>query len=144
MRNKLDEMCVPIMKFAEFRSLKDSTSSSKPGEGMSCFNDTGPVTTAFAKGKTKECRLIFLQEASNLYRLALAAMHLAGGPSPRGNEEAVTRLLNSSTELIRNVQVMAETIGVENGYAKCGSVILLKCLSRNEKYLIGNMSHASS
>jgi hypothetical protein len=64
----------------------------------------------------REQRLCFLRQASNLYRLALAAIHLSGGPSPRGTEDAVTRLLNSCTELVRNVQLVQGTIGVASGY----------------------------
>jgi hypothetical protein len=56
-----------------------------------------------------------------LYRLALAAIHLSGGPSPRGTEDAVTRLLNSSTELVRNVQLIHGTIGVASG---CDTIYL--------------------
>jgi hypothetical protein len=47
----------------------------------------------------------------------MAAIHLCGGPAPRGTEEAVTRLLNSETELMRNILFMKGTLGVQNGYA---------------------------
>ena len=49
----------------------------------------------------------------------MATIHLCGGPAPRGTEEAVTRLLNSDTELMRNVIFIQGTIGVQNGYALC-------------------------
>ena len=50
-----------------------------------------------------------------MYRLAIAAIHLCGGPSSQGTEEAVIRLLNSSTEAVGNVQMMESAFGVENG-----------------------------
>jgi hypothetical protein len=60
--------------------------------------------------------LEFLSQASIVYRMALAAIHLSGGPSPRGTEDAVTRLTNSTSELVRNVQIVNGTMGVSSGY----------------------------
>jgi hypothetical protein len=112
-RLQLTSMGIRVISFQEFVDLKDSSSSSRPGEGMQTFNPSSAMSIPIL---SKNDSLEFLSRASNLYRLALAAIHLAGGPSPRGSEDAVTRLLNSSTELVRNVQLIHGTIGVANGY----------------------------
>ncbi len=54
-------------------------------------------------------------QATKVYKLALAAIHLCGGPAQRGTETSVTRLLNSPTGLFRNIQMLGQTIGVEAG-----------------------------
>lgn len=113
-RLQLQSLDVKVITFEEFIQLKDSSSSSRPGEGMKTFN---PQTAMNIPTLSKDKSLEYLSQVSNLYRLALAAIHLSGGPSPRGTEDAVTRLLNSSTELVRNVQLIHGTIGVANGYS---------------------------
>lgn len=114
MRHELKQMAVEPIKFMVFLQLKDSSSSSRKGEGMLIFNPDQAEKAI--PNLLREQRLCFLRQASNLYRLALAAIHLSGGPSPRGTEDAVTRLLNSCTELVRNVQLVQGTIGVSSGY----------------------------
>ena len=114
MRHELKQMAVEPIKFMVFLHLKDSSSSSRKGEGMLIFNPDQAEKAI--PNFLREQRLCFLRQASNLYRLALAAIHLSGGPSPRGTEDAVTRLLNSCTELVRNVQLVQGTIGVASGY----------------------------
>lgn len=114
MRHELKEMAVEPIKFIDFLQLKDTSSSSRKGEGMLIFNPD--QSEKAIPNFLREQRLCFLRQASNLYRLALAAIHLSGGPSPRGTEDAVTRLLNSCTELVRNVQLVSGTIGVSSGY----------------------------
>ena len=114
MRHELKQMAVEPINFTDFLQLKDSSSSSRKGEGMLIFNPD--QAEKVIPNLYREQRLCFLRQASNLYRLALAAIHLSGGPSPRGTEDAVTRLLNSCTELVRNVQLVQGTIGVSSGY----------------------------
>jgi hypothetical protein len=118
----LNSAGVNKLKYREFLKIKDSTSSTHAGEGMSFFNCSTTESynyksEAIKKGTDRMYRLEYIEKASAMYRLAIAGMHLSGGPAPRGTEEGVTRLLNSSTELVRNVQMMAGTIGVQNGYA---------------------------
>lgn len=117
MKNLFIEMGIKLIKYAQFKTIKDSSFSTSSGEGMSFFNQvwTKPTTQEYVIGKDRDSRLTFLENAYTLCRLALTAIHLSGGPSPRGTEQAVTRLLNSNTELMRNVQFLSETIGVENG-----------------------------
>ena len=116
-RGYLRRMAVPIITYEDFKSLKDSSSSTRPGEGMVTFNPSfQEVNKAFVKSVDREARLLFMSQAAIVYRLALAAIHLSGGPSPRGTEDAVTRLTNSTSSLVRNVQVVRSTIGVANGY----------------------------
>jgi hypothetical protein len=114
MRQELKQMSVEPINFTDFLQLKDSSSSSRKGEGMLIFNPD--QAEKVIPNIFREQRLCFLRQASNLYRLAMAAIHLSGGPSPRGTEDAVTRLLNSCTELVRNVQFVQGTIGVSSGY----------------------------
>jgi hypothetical protein len=83
---------------------------------MSTFNEKWPYKEFVERNSGERFRSWFLGEASKVNRLAMAVIHLSGGPSPRGTEEAVTRLLNSETEQTRNVQVCGHTIGIENGY----------------------------
>jgi hypothetical protein len=110
-------MAVEPISFKDFLHLQDSSSSSRAGEGLAIFNpDQVLQASSRLKDQGREARLEFLRQASSLYRLAMAAIHLTGGPSPRGTEEAVTRLLNSCTELVRNVQFVQGTIGVSSGY----------------------------
>jgi len=117
MKNLFIQMGIKMIKYAQFKTIKDSSVSTSAGEGMSFFNQvwTKPTTQQYVIGKDRDFRLTFLETSYMLCRLALTAIHLSGGPSPRGTEQAVTRLLNSNTELMRNVQFLSETIGVENG-----------------------------
>jgi hypothetical protein len=115
-RSDLVSLGVSVIKYEEFKQTRDSRTSTSPGEGMGTFNPQESVTALFVKKNSdKHVRLQFMEKASKLYRLTIAAIHLSGGPSPRGTEEAVIRLTNSDTELVRNVQMMQHTIGVENG-----------------------------
>jgi hypothetical protein len=112
----LQMMGVTVIRYKEFKTTRDSRESTAGGEGMSVFNPQHSAhTTKFLEGKDRRFRLEFLEKASRMYRLIIAAIHLCGGPGPRGTEEAVIRLLNSSTEAVRNVQMMDCTIGIENG-----------------------------
>ena len=121
------------MGHSEFIALKDTSTSTHRGEGLSTFNNTWAYQE-FVRHHTGEAfRSWFLGEASKVNRLAMAVIHLSGGPSPRGTEEAVTRLLNSETEQTRNVQVCGHTIGVANGYA-----------SNNVECQCCGMSHSTS
>jgi hypothetical protein len=116
-RGYLRRMSVPIITFEDFKKLRDSSSSTRHGEGMMTFNPSfQAVNQEFVKKATREARLLFMSQAEIVYRLALTAIHLSGGPSPRGTEDAVTRLTNSTSNLVRNVQVVRSTIGVANGY----------------------------
>jgi len=117
MKNLFIQMGIKVIKYAQFKTIKDSSVSTTSGEGMSFFNQvwTKPTTQEYVIGKDRDLRLTFLENSYSLCQLALTAIHLSGGPSPRGTEQAVTRLLNSNTELMRNVQFLSETIGVENG-----------------------------
>jgi hypothetical protein len=116
-RGYLRRMAVPIITYEDFKKIKDSSSSTRPGEGMVTFNPSfQAVNQAFVKEANREARLLFMSQAGIVYRLALAAIHLSGGPSPRGTEDAVTRLTNSTSSLKRNVQAVRSTIGVANGY----------------------------
>jgi hypothetical protein len=117
-RKQLRKMDLNLITYEDFKQLKESASSTHPGEGMSSFNDVIDHTDKFVEGKSREFRLQFLKDSSHVYEMVIAAIHLCGGPSPRGTEEAVTRLLNSKSERMRNVQIMANTIGVQNGYMK--------------------------
>ena len=113
----LKTMGINMITFEQFQQLRDSASSSRPGEGMMTFNpQLQESNKGFIAASTRESRLKFLVLASDVYRLSLAAVHLTGGPSPRGTEDAVTRLTNSSTELVRNVQLSNGTVGVASGY----------------------------
>jgi hypothetical protein len=110
-------MGIQMLTFEEFSQLRDSASSSCPGEGMMTFNPHLQTRNqSFVKAASRESRVKFLIFASDVYRLSLAAVHLVGGPSPRGTEDAVTRLTNSTTELVRNVQLINGTVGVASGY----------------------------
>lgn len=119
-RDYLKQMAVECINYQDFVKLKDSSSSTRSGEGMLTFNPNLQLTNLlFVRNATRETRIRFLAQASIVYRLALAAIHLSGGPSPRGTEDAVTRLTNSSTELVRNVQLIHGTVGVASGCVVC-------------------------
>jgi hypothetical protein len=105
-----------MVSHSDFMALRDSSTSSHRGEGLSTFNKKWPYKEFVDKNTDEGFRTNFLGHASTLNRLAMAVIHLSGGPSPRGTEQAVTRLVNSETEQMRNVQVIGQTIGVENGY----------------------------
>ena len=117
-RKQLRSMGINMIKYEDFKLLRESASTTHPGEGMATFNDVISHTEAFTEGKSREFRVQFLKEASHVYQMVIAAIHLCGGPSPRGTEQAVMRLLNSNSERMRNFQLMAHTIGVQNGYTK--------------------------
>ena len=116
--SQLRKMEIEILTYKEFRSLRESGSSTQAGEGMLTFNDMSDYTSSYVHGKSREFRLQFMKDAAFVYKLALTVIHLCGGPSPRGTEEAVTRILNSHSERIRNIQIMTHTIGIQNGYKK--------------------------
>lgn len=101
---------------SDFMSLRDSSTSSRRGEGLSTFNKSWQYQEFVENNTDEGFRTTFVGHASTLNRLAMAVIHLSGGPSPRGTEQAVTRLVNSETEQMRNVQIIGQTIGVENGY----------------------------
>jgi len=117
-RKQLRSMGINMITYEDFKLLRESASTTHPGEGMATFNDVISHTGAFTEGKSREFRVQFLKEASHVYQMVIAAIHLCGGPSPRGTEQAVMRLLNSNSERMRNFQLMAHTIGVQNGYTK--------------------------
>lgn len=115
LRSDIRSLGIKVLMYEEFVTLQDSSNSFHEGEGLDRFNNTKATTEEFCQGKDREFKLEFMRKASNMYRLVLAAIHLCGGPSPRGTEDAVTRLSNSSTELVRNIQKVDGTIGVQNG-----------------------------
>jgi hypothetical protein len=83
---------------------------------MATFNRRTWPSGFVGQHNASECfKRNFISKASAIYRLAMAAIHVSGGASPRGTEEAVTRLLNSQTEAMRNVLILCGTIGVQNG-----------------------------
>ncbi len=106
---------VPILEHSDFKKLKDSSSSTRSGEGLGTFNTIWRYADFCAKHSSTDFRIKFLENAQMLYRLSMAAIHLCGGPAPRGTEEAVTRLTNSQTEAMRNVQLTYGTIGIIKG-----------------------------
>jgi len=116
----LEGLNVPIFERWEFDQLKDSTTCLTAGHGLMSFNPSqfadAIINTQFADaGSATTFQTNFVKTASKLCRLCVAAIHLSGGPSPRGTEEAVTRLANSSTELMRNIYIVDGTIGVRSG-----------------------------
>ena len=114
-RADLSEIGVPSMDVSQFHALKDSSTSTHPGEGMGTYNITWNHA-AFVEGHKDEAyRIKFMTKAHRIYRLTMAVIHICGGPAPRATEEAVTRLLNSDTEAMRNVQLIRGTIGIEKG-----------------------------
>lgn len=113
----LSTMNVSIISKTEFDGLLESLTSSSPGQGLGTYNPLCPWSEAIIEQNptANDFQRNFVVHAANLYRLCIAAMHLSGGPSPRGTEEAVTRLTNSGTELMRNVYIIDGTIGVRSG-----------------------------
>ena len=114
-KQELATIGVPIMDTTQFDALKDSSTSTHPGEGMSTYNVIWDHDQFVKANSQDEFRIRFLSKAHRIYRLTMAVIHICGGPAPRGTEEAVTRLLNSDTEAMRNVQLIHGTIGVEKG-----------------------------
>lgn len=108
---------VPIMPESEFDSLRDGLSCLTPRQGLGVFNRREWPVNFVRCNTAREFRANFVRKATKLYKYCMAAIHLCGGPAPRGTEEAVTRLLNSETELMRNILFMKGTLGVQNGYA---------------------------
>lgn len=115
-RQLMRKLGVPTMTESEFDSLRDGLSCLSPGQGLGVFNVKEWAVNFVRNNSEAAFRTNFINKASNIYRLSMAAIHICGGPAPRGTEEAVTRLLNSDTELMRNVLLMNGTIGVQNGY----------------------------
>lgn len=113
----LSTMNVSVYSKTEFDGLLDSLTSSSPGQGLITYNPLCPWAEAIIDDNptVNDFQRNFVVNSTNLYRLCIAAMHLSGGPSPRGTEEAVTRLTNSGTELMRNVYIIDGTIGVRSG-----------------------------
>lgn len=106
---------VPIMPETEFDSLRDGLACLSPGQGLAVFNAREWPKSFVRSNTAREFRVNFVTRATNLYKCCMAAIHICGGPAPRGTEEAVTRLLNTETELMRNVLFIQGTIGVQNG-----------------------------
>jgi hypothetical protein len=116
LRKELGSIGVPLLQEHEFDNLKDSLTSTIPGEGLGCYNNKMWAHSEFvSRHPTDDFRHTFLQKASKLNRLCMALIHISGGPSPRGTEEAVTRLINSETEQMRNIIMIDGTIGVQSG-----------------------------
>jgi len=114
-QRRLQEIGVPAYCDPEFDMLRDGLRCTTPGHGMATFNRNSWPAQFVILNPAQDFRLDFITKASGIYRLAMAAIHVSGGASPRGTEEAVTRLLNSQTEAMRNVVIMCGTIGVQNG-----------------------------
>ena len=112
----MQEIGVPALGDPEFDKLLDGLQCTTPAQGMATFNRRmWPSEFVGQHNASEGFKRNFLSKASSIYRLAMAAIHVSGGASPRGTEEAVTRLLNSQTEAMRNVLIMCGTIGVQNG-----------------------------
>ena len=107
---------VPSLQLSQFEQLKDSSTSTHAGEGLGYFNQVWSVEEFARKHSDATFRQTFLEKACRILRLCACLIHISGGPSPRGTEEAVTRLLNSQTEQQRNVVFIDGTIGVQGGY----------------------------
>jgi hypothetical protein len=115
-RQHMRMLGVPTMTESEFDCLRDGLSCVSPGQGLGVFNVKEWAGNFVRNNSEKAFRTNFINKASDIYRLSMAAIHICGGPAPRGTEEAVTRLLNSDTELMRNVLLINGTIGLQNGY----------------------------
>ncbi len=122
---KLQEMEVQVLSDTDFDGLRDGLSCLTPAQGLEVFNRKPWAAEFIQMHVGQDVRTKFVHMASSLYRLIMAAIHISGGPSPRGTEEAVTRLLNSETELMRNILVIGDTIGVQNGYVVCQTVCVV-------------------
>ena len=114
-RIEMGHIGVPLLQEAVFDGLKDSSASTQPREGMGSYNQIWNHTEFIKLHPNMVDRVRFLTRAHKIYRLCMAVIHICGGPAPRGTEEAVTRLLNSDTEAMRNVQLIHGTIGIEKG-----------------------------
>jgi hypothetical protein len=127
---------VPIMEETEFDCLLDGLSCLSPGQGLGTFNRKDWPVHFISTNPSREFRRDWLKKATGLYRYTMAVIHISGGPAPRGTEEAVTRLLNSDTELMRNVLVMNGTIGVQNGYVNLLANLFLvgDCVVHDESH----------
>jgi hypothetical protein len=112
---EMDQMQVPQYTYSKFLLLRESASSSTKNEGMGVFNRSTWSQEFITRNTTSDRRVKFCKFASRMYQLVMVGIYLSGGPSPRGTEQAVTRLLNSDTELIRNVHLIDGTIGVQSG-----------------------------
>jgi hypothetical protein len=112
---EMEQMQVPQYSYSNFLLLRESASSSTKNEGMGVFNSSTWSQEFITRNTTSDCRVKFCNFASRMYQLVMVGIYLSGGPSPRGTEQAVTRLLNSDTELIRNVHLIDGTIGVQSG-----------------------------
>ena len=112
---EMEQMQVPQYTYSKFLLLRESASSSTKNEGMGVFNRSTWSQEFITRNTTSDRRVKFCKFASRMYQLVMVGIYLSGGPSPRGTEQAVTRLLNSDTELIRNVHLIDGTIGVQSG-----------------------------
>ncbi len=114
-RKDLESTEVPSLETTQFEQLRDSSTSTHAGEGLGIFNNIWFVEDFVSKHELESFRLAFLQKAARIMQLCACLVYLSGGPSPRGTELAVTRLLNSQTEQQRNVLFIDGTIGVQSG-----------------------------
>jgi hypothetical protein len=114
-RKDLESTEVPLLEITQFEQLRDSSTSTHAGEGLGTFNHLWSVEDFVQRHELESFRLIFLQKAAKIMRLCACLVYMSGGPSPRGTEVAVTRLLNSQTEQQRNVLLIDGTIGVQSG-----------------------------
>lgn len=114
-RKTLESTEVPSLEITQFEQLRDSSTSTHAGEGLGTFNHVWSAEDFVQKHELESFRLEFLQKAAKIMRICACLIYMSGGPSPRGTEVAVTRLLNSQTEQQRNVLLIDGTIGVQSG-----------------------------
>ena len=109
----LDTYGVPTLSVEQFRTIKDSPTSTHAGEGLVSFNpslfaERDVWVTSKTNVKTGKDRDNFFNDSYACSNHLVAGLHLSAGPGFRGTEDASLLLVNSMSQSPRNIRAMGQ------------------------------------
>ena len=109
----LDTYGVPKISVEQFRTIKDSPTSTHAGEGLvgfnpSLFSERDAWVTSKTNVKTGKDRDNFFNDSYACANHFVAGIHLSAGPGFRGTEDASLLLVNSLSQSPRNIRAIGQ------------------------------------
>ena len=109
----LDTYGVPKLSVEQFRTIKDSPTSTHAGEGLVGFNpslfaERDVWVTSKTNVKTGKDRDNFFNDSYACANHIVVGLHLSAGPGFRGTEDASLLLVNSMSQSPRNIRAIGQ------------------------------------
>lgn len=108
----LDTYGVPKLSVEQFRTIKDSPTSTHAGEGLVTFNPRLFERDVWVSSKTNvrtgKDRDNFYNDSYACANHLVAGLHLSAGPGFRATEDASLLLVNSMSQSPRNIRAMGQ------------------------------------